>query len=168
MSRNENFCVSRTWNLKKFILFLRTSHKFHPCQDCCNYDVLQCERGPILSLQNSRNSLVTRPLNMWYPPHHESCWLWGNLPATTFFRKIIRPLSAADGDGVMRKCLFCFLFFDQVTMSTGSIQGVPKKLLTEFQDRCWETRLLTKVVPSGPNWPKRSKITWRTKSGAKI
>ena len=119
MSMNWRFEDNRVsiWKLAYFILLLRISHKFHPCQDCCNHDVSQAERGPILSLQNSRNSLVTRPLNMWYPPHHESCLLWGNLPPTTFFREIIRPLSAADGGGVMRKRWFCFLSFDQVTMS---------------------------------------------------
>ena len=134
MSMNWSFEDNRvsTWKLAYFILSLWTSHKFHPCQDCCNHDVSQAERGPILSLQNSRNSLVTRPLNMWYPPHHESCLLWGNLPPTTFFRKIIRPLSAADGNRVMRKCLLCFLSFDQVTMPTGSIQGVPKKATNQI------------------------------------
>ena len=74
MSMNWSFEDNRvsTWKLANFILLLRLSHKFHPCQDCCNHDVSQPERGPILSLQNckipgtalsrDRSTCDTRPI----------------------------------------------------------------------------------------------------------
>ena len=162
-------CIQDYWvsTLKDLILFLRISHKFHPCQDCCNHDVSQPERGPILSLQNSRNSLVTRPLNMWYPPHHESCLLWGNLPATTFFRKIIRPLSAADGDGMMRKCLFCFSSFDKVTipMPKGNLQVSRKSCLQNFgrPDFWIKWSQVTQIDQNGPRYkPGRLKVVQKS------
>ena len=137
--------------------FLQTSHKFHPCQNCCNHNVSQLERGPILSLQNSRNSLVTRRLNMWYPPHHESCLLWGNLP-TTFFVKSLGHWARQMVMEWWRNACSASNLFNRSQCQREAYSVSQKKAANQISRA---------MVPSGPNWPKRSNITWMTKSCAK-